>query len=177
MNKLFTPSSREVRVLAVIYCIFGLTLLVFNLDILSIILRVLGFITLSLGLGMMYMYIAKIRDLTRSSMYIGFPSAVMGLLVLMSPGSVLSIFPALIAILLIIHSLFHTEMSFRLKKKGLKNWLYLLGAGILILLLGILILSNLIKDTSIVLKLIGIGLIVQAILLFIDDGVSRAYTQ
>lgn len=173
MNKLFNPSSDEVRILAVLYCVFGVVLLVFNVDILLIIIQILGFVTFALGLAIMYVYLSKIRNLTKSSVFIGFPASVFGLLMLMSPECLLSIFPTITAILLIVHALFHFERTFRLKKAGFTNWSALLIVGIIILILGALIITGLIKNDSVILKLIGTGLITLAITLFVVDGLSK----
>ncbi|MDO4467164.1 MAG: DUF308 domain-containing protein [Bacillota bacterium] len=175
MKKIFTPSNKEIRLCAILYCVIGACLLLLNNNILTIIARVLGLFICGAGFLLMWFYLSKTKNLTKISVMIGFPLAVVGLLLLMSPESILSIVPVFVAILFIIHSLFTIKNVLRFKKRGFNKWTYHLASALFILLLGLIVLFDPLHKITILLKLIGIGFVIQAILLFVEEKLAQKY--
>lgn len=175
MNKIMNPSNREVRSLAISYILFGLVICIFNVDILSMIIRGFGVLITLLGAYLLYTFFIQRATSNASPLFIGAPSLLFGILMISSPESLLSMLPILVGIILIIHSIIHLQKSLILKDYDFPGWKINFISSLIILIGGIVLLLKPIQSLSFILQILGICLIVEAIFMLINQHALNKY--
>lgn len=173
MNHLINPTQKEVRIQALLYLIGGILLFILNNDLLMIATRILGVILIAIGGTLLYMYFIKRASIDAGPLFTGLPAALIGLLMLISPESLIAILPVLTGIVMIINSIMQLQKAFLLKDYGFSNWTITAGIAAIALLFGVLFLFRPLQSVAFILQIIGIALIVEGCLLFGFDCTLR----
>lgn len=175
MNHLINPTQNEVRITALLYLICGILLIILNNSLLMIVTRIFGIILLAIGGTLLYMYFIKRISIDASPLFAGLPCVLIGLLMLISPESVIAILPVLAGILVIINSVIQLQKAFLLKDYGFANWsVSAIIAGVA-LLFGVFLLFQPLQSLAFILQIIGCTLVVEGILLLGFDRTVRKY--
>lgn len=175
MNYFLKPSDKEINMLAISYIVFGLLICLFNVTILTMTIRVFGIIALLFSGYLLYTYFVQRISTSLSPLFIGFPGLLISILMVFSPESILAMLPILVGIILIINSIVHMQKSLILKDFGYPRWNISLIFSILVLITGVILLSQPIQSLSIIMQILGIALIVEAIFMLINQHILKRY--
>ena len=173
MNYFLKPSDKEINMLAMSYIVFGLLICLFNVTILTMTIRVFGIIALLFSGYLLYTYF--VQRISISPLFIGVPGLLISILMVFSPESILAMLPILVGIILIINSIVHMQKSLILKDFGYPRWNISLIFSILVLITGVILLSQPIQSLSIIMQILGIALIVEAIFMLINQHILKRY--
>ena len=169
-NKKNTNYSKEELTRTLIMGLVGL-ILVLMPDTLNKILGILvGVVLLVMGLINIYNYIQSKVGFT-SSLVSGILYTLLGIIILISPGSVVRSIAIGIGIVLAITGLSKVKMSFTLKSIN-TNWIGTLIIGIIITILGMILIFNPFSGDAIT-KFAGAFLVVVAIFDLIDNYILQ----
>lgn len=169
-NKKNTNYSKEELTRTLIMGLVGL-ILVLMPDTLNKILGILvGVVLLVMGLINIYNYIQSKGGFT-SSLVSGILYTLLGIIILISPGSVVRSIAIGIGIVLAITGLSKVKMSFTLKSIN-TNWIGTLIIGIIITILGMILIFNPFSGDAIT-KFAGAFLVVVAIFDLIDNYILQ----
>lgn len=174
-NYFIQPSPGQTQMMALIYFIFGIILCFFGSSILLGAARVLGIVMVVYGIYLLYLYFGKRANTSTVPLIEGLPTLVIGLVIAISPAALVSIFPVVIAILIIFNSIVQMQKSFILKDMHDPSWMMGLVFSIIMLLAGIILLLRPIQALSYVLKVVGVVLIVEAIFMLIQSFQEKKY--
>lgn len=177
MKKLLNPSSKEVKGLAIAYILIGLLICFFNVSILSICVRVIGVAILIFALYLLYVYFIQRHTTNPLPLFVGIPCALIAILLLASPESIIAMLPIITGVILIANSIVHLQKSLVLKDYGYTNWMACMIGSIIILAVGVILLCKPIQSVSFIMQIIGISLIVEAIFILISQHTLDKYEQ
>ena len=175
MNYFLKPSDKEINMLAISYIVFGLLICLFNVTILTMTIRVFGIIALLFSGYLLYTYFVQRISTSLSPLFIGVPGLLISILMVFSPESILAMLPILVGIILIINSIVHMQKSLILKDFGYPRLNISLIFSILVLITGVILLSQPIQSLSIIMQILGIALIVEAIFMLINQHILKRY--
>lgn len=175
MNHFINPTRKEVRMLAIFYIVGGLLLFILNNDFLEIAVRILGVILTAVGGTLLYTYFGKRISMDAAPLFSGLPSALIGLLMIVSPESLIAILPILAGIIVIINSIMQLQKAFLLKDYGFENWKITAGIAIASLVVGVILLLRPLQSVAFILQIIGCALIFEGGMLFGFDRTLRKY--
>lgn len=164
MKNLLNPDNSQLRVLSLMYLIFGIILCVFSGSILNTAARVLGICLVLYGCFQLYLYFGKNYRGTSPLVY-GIPALVLGALIAVWPSTLVNMFPIAIGIVLIFNSIFQFQKSAALKSLGSSSWIGMLVAAALMLGGGVFLIAYPGRTVSIFTKVCGAFLIVEAVIL------------
>lgn len=166
---MFKMNSSQSKVMAAIYLVFGLLLCFFSTNILITSTRVIGGILTLYGIWQLYVYFGRRNTTNASSLFVGVPCILFGLVMLVSPESLISIFPVVGGIILIVNSLIQMQKSFVLKDYGFENWVWAFFLSLALLVAGVVILLKPVQSLSFILQLIGVCLIVECVMILFNE--------
>lgn len=175
MRFLFNPSGKEMTLTAILYALFGLVLCFLHANILIWATRFVGLLILLCGLYFFYIYLFDKASILYGPLFSGSLCAMIGLFFILAPESVLSFLPIITGLVLIFNSFVQLRKSILLKQYGYEDWLFSMLASFLILAAGIIILLKPIQTLSFILKIIGVCLIFEAIVLLITKHKLKKY--
>ena len=163
----------DLMIISIIYIVAGILLCFFNISIIMIGCRVIGLVLALVGAYFLYYYFVKRTNTNASPFFVGLPSLLIGLFMLISPESVISMLPIVIGIVFIISSILSMQKAFMLKDMGIPAWKVSLVGDIITLILGIALFFNPLQSLSYFLQVLGVFLIVDGIFLFWNDHMIR----
>lgn len=166
MSKFFDPTSRQNRLLGLVYLIFGILLCFFSRSILLTCTRIMGVCLVLYGIWCLYDYFIRRKSTAPGTFFVGLPCVVFGLVFAFSPESLLSIFPVLGGVMLIVNSIIQMQKAFTLKDYGFENWGIALVLAIVLMVAGVIVLLRPIQTLSFILKLVGVCLMVEAVMVW-----------
>ena len=175
MNRLMNPNSKEVRIMALVYILAGILLFILNNDFLMIAVRIFGVILSAIGGTLLYTYFGKRLSVDASPLFAGLPSVLIGILMIASPESIISILPILAGILLIINSIIQLQKAFLLRDYGFDNWKITAGIAVFALIVGVILWLRPLQSVAFILQIIGCALIFEGGMLFGFDHTVRKY--
>lgn len=175
MSKLFSPSGQQANLLALVYFLFGILLCFFSRSILLTFTRIMGGVLLIYGAWSLYSYFGHRVQSNTASFFMGIPCVVFGIVMLVSPDSLLAIVPVLGGVILIINSMIQMQKSFMLKSYGFENWLVTLILAVVLMVCGVIVLLRPIQTLSFIFQLVGICLIVEAVMIWYTQHEIKEY--
>lgn len=157
-----TDKYKNNRLLAVIILlILGIILTIFPSGTLELLCRILGIAAICFGAATLYGAIKKNQD--GMTIMLAVAAIVIGIFFTAQPGVLASIIPFIIGIVLVGNGILNLSNSIRNRTvMGSRFWYSVLVASAAIII-GILILFNLFSTASVIVRIIGIGLIIGAV--------------
>ncbi|SDH26517.1 Uncharacterized membrane protein HdeD, DUF308 family [Pseudobutyrivibrio sp. 49] len=157
----------NITISGIISIVIGVLLLIYPTESLTTISRVIAAIVILSGI---FVIISQIFDKGFNAMGIavGGVLAVIGIWIFLAPGSIVSIIPIAIGVLLVVHGLQDLGLAAQaIKTKAPRPWLTFIIAAVTILL-GVACIADAFKFIAIATRLIGIMLIY--------DGITDVFT-
>lgn len=152
-------------VAAIASIVFGVILLIWTGSALDVIVRIFGIILILSGLFSVIMFLVR-RDglpLSTASFVGGVVLAVLGASIYFNPAWLVSIFPIVMGIVIVLSGVSDLGETITLGQNGIGKWWVSLLISIVIIGLGLLILFNPMKFADAIVKVIGIVLIINGI--------------
>lgn len=146
----------------------GLLLIIYPGDAAKIACITFGILCAVYGMVRIVAWIAKTRALGNADLIIGLIVFAAGAVLMLHPGFVLSIIPAVVGFIIIVIGINKLKEAFDIKNSGYSKWVTLLIPAILVLGLGLLITFNPFATAELTVRVIG------ATLAF--NGVSDIWT-
>lgn len=169
------PSKNEVYFQIVILFILGISLCVFNITLLTTILRVLGIICTIAALFFLYNAFIQKNSSQILTAILCVPLLFIGIKMTTDPRSILKILPMLAGIVCILHAISQLSSTFTLKKNGFTGWKVDMILSIITLCIGILLFFQPIQSLSFVFQLIGGFFIFDACVLLFNQFMMDKY--
>lgn len=165
MKKKLAPLLR-----ALILVIVGVILVLYSGDALTTILRIIGIGLLLVGvIGVAGYFLGKdknIRSFWR--MLVAAVETIIGIVILASPKFVLSLYPIVVGVLIILNGLSNLLSAHGMKQREDRSWKVMLILALITIILGIIVICNPFATVSALTSVIG------AILVY--DGITSAIT-
>ena len=162
-NLLNQPSG---AFLAFIYVVFGIVVALFGQSILLTAVRILGGAILAYGIWQLADYFRGVNTQTMA-LVIGIAGGIAGLILLLNPAMLVSVFPTLVGLVLIFNGLLGIFKGLRLKSAGFP-WTGVTIASVILAACGLFLLFSPMTAVSFVFRFCGILLIVQGVVIFFD---------
>ncbi len=171
MNRL-NPTRGDLLSMALMYLLFGAVLCFFSGSILTTIVRVLGIVLVLYGGYNLYQYFVVLKSTNLSPMAIGIPSFIFGLILAVWPNMIINFFPIVAGILVTLNSIAQIQKSLVLKRAGVPSWMMSMVAALVMLFVGIVLMIRPSNVINMIMKLTGVALIAEAIVLSVQAFVS-----
>ena len=169
-NKVNKNYGKEELTRTLIMGLVGLVLVLMPDTLNKILGIIVGIVLLLIGLGSIYTYIQSKISFT-SSLISGILYTLLGIIILISPGSVVRSIAIGIGIVLSITDLSKVRLSFTLKEIN-TNWIGTLVIGVITTILGIVLIFNPFSGDAIT-KFAGAFLVIVAIFDLIDNYILQ----
>ena len=157
--------------LAVVYVIFGLVVSLFGQSILLTAVRVFGGAILVYGIWQLVDYFRGVNTQT-AALIIGIAGGIVGLILLLNPAVLVSVFPTLVGAVLVFNGIFGVFKGLRLKNSGLP-WAGVTIASVVLAACGLFLMFSPMTAVSFVFRVCGILLIIQGVVIFFDFFTHR----
>lgn len=150
------------KLIPLILIVAGLWLVLFPTFPLKIICMVLGLFILVQGI-MKIVDAVKAPAGTGSSLFMGIVFSVVGGVLVLSPNFIISIFPTVVGIYILIEGINEIRMALQLRQALSSRWLPALLVGAAIAIVGVIIIFNPFGALSVTLRVAGIALIISGV--------------
>lgn len=175
MKDYLKQTANQSASLALIYIIGGLIMCFFSASILRTLVRIIGGLVLAYGAYQLYLYFSKNSQRSMVSLTYGIPCLIAGAVLLFKPGFLISFFPIIVGIIMVINAVLQLQRSFLLKDAQFTGW-GINAIGALILLAGgLFLIFNPMRTVSWLFKLGGIFLIAEGIFMLLQSSETRKY--
>ena len=154
---------------SLLYMALGIVLLVWPDISLNVVCFSFGVVTLLYGVVKLFMYVANRSDggfFYQIHLVVGVIAIALGVFFLMRPDIIISIFPIMIGLFIIFHSIVKVQGAFELRKVEYDKWWGILVAAIVTAGLGIIIVRNPFATVEAMVMAVGIILILDSLLNF-----------
>lgn len=162
---LMKKSKLGVILTALVMAVIGTVLVLFPGQALITILRIVGVgLILIGGIGVVGYFVQK--DPEKKSiwkMLVSAAEAVIGVVILANPALVISIYPVIMGIVIILDGLSNVLSAISMKQHGISAWKYSIVLSLITIALGVIILCNPFSTVSALISIIGVVLIYDAI--------------
>lgn len=162
MSYSLQPNNRQVLFMSILCLVVGFVLTFFSQGVLINTVRILGLVLLAYGLIQLYVYFTG-RSKAVSSLVYGLPMSLIGLFILISPTTLISIFPIVIGIILLVASVIQMQKAFIIRKSGISSWFVSFVIAVALLIGGIVLIMRPVAIVASLLKIGGIFLIAEGL--------------
>lgn len=145
----------------IIMMIFGLILLFKPAETITIISNLIGCIVLLMGVSSIIRYCKFKTDL---DIFYGIATTVLGLILLLNPGTIISILPIILGIYFIINGINKLRYAMDIRKYNGKNYMIPLIISVLIIMCGVTFVVNPFKGAVYIVQVIGGFIVIYSIL-------------
>lgn len=149
----------------IIMAILGLILVLKPAETIMVISNIIGAIVLLIGISSIAKYLKLKNDL---DIFSGITSSVLGLILLLNPGTIVSILPLVLGIYFVINGSSKLRYALDIKKYNGNNYLWPLIIAILIIICGTLFIINPFKGAVYIVQIMGIFILTYSILNIIN---------
>lgn len=140
----------------------GVLFLIYPGGTLKIAVRILGAGLLLLGAVGIALPLIRKEELVVSAAVAAVVELIVGVVVLASPGFVISLFPAIMGILIALYGLADLIDALNRKRAGAGNWKAAIVLAAVAIVLGVVVLVNPFKTMSVLVRIAGVILIYEA---------------
>ncbi len=168
MKTILKNNKKEIHILALFYLLTGLILCLFNIKLLTILIRCIGVLLFLYGLYQMYRYFIQRLNISPIPLLIGIPFLLIGFLFFSKPQLLIQSISIYTGILLLLNGIIHFQTSLVEKDLGFLKWKWGLFYSILLIVLGLALLFSPLSTVSKIIKLCGAFLCVIGLGLFIS---------
>ena len=171
MRRKFYFSSSAGIGLALIYIVFGLIVTLFGKDLILTAARFMGILIMVYGGWQAYSYFQSTIQRS-SSLVIGILALAVGAFMVVNPGTIVSFFPTIVGVILTFNGLLGLIRAFSSKGFG-NNWIF---SGILsfaLMIFGLSLFLSPLSTLNSIIKICGIVLIAQGLLILFGSLTSK----
>ena len=130
-------------VTSIIYIAFGVCLVCMPVNMINVICKfVFGILLILVGLYHILIYVAEKLSATIFDLFSGGVLLVVGVFLFMNPQIVIKLLPVLLGTFILVDSIWTLKGSFRLKKRNMGTWKFLLIGSLIFIGLGIALVVN-----------------------------------
>ena len=166
--KKYERSSILINIIMIIVSLF----LIFNpAGVVNTVVILFGLGILADGLSHLIAYFLtdSVSRMFSGDFFQGSLTSIIGLLIISNKEILISIFPTIVAIWLIIKGIVKLQLAFNMKGTNMENWSAILLSGIVTLILGALIISNPFSAVYAVSIIAGVILLISSIIDLIEN--------
>lgn len=155
---------------SIVCLLLGVLLLLKTTITLSAIAVVLGIVLILIGFSMVFRYFSDgaMRYLFGYSLLYAILDIVMGFIMISSPDSIILLIAVFTSVTLMIEFISKIQLGMILKNVEINNWIYEVIIGILLLFAAIILISNPIRGTLTLTKVMGLLIIATSIVNICD---------
>lgn len=166
MSKLIEKARGNSIIISILLCVIGLIVIILpgmSADIVGII---VGITLIVFGVSRLISYYSKyaFRFMLRWDLFLGAASIVIGIILLTGPRGLMKLISIFTGIAVLIDGLSKLQVAFAAKRAGLKNWVLIMIFAVLSVIVGIVLIANNNRGAYMIMKVLGLGLIVDGIL-------------
>lgn len=174
MQKKFEKMWTTSLITSILFIILGLFLFFQPQATISIIAYIIGGIIIISGASAIYKYFKKNqRARFDLELTFGVITTIAGLVVVLNPIALASLFPLILGIWIIISSTTKLQYAFTLKTMGNHAWISTLIVALIMMLWGILLIFNPFQGALALTQLIGLFIIVYAVLDTVESYILK----
>ena len=130
-------------VTSLIYIVLGICLVFMPVNMINVICKfVFGILLILVGLYHILIYVAEKLNSTIFDLFSGGILMVLGIFLFMNPQIVVKLLPILLGTFILVDSIWTLKGSFKLKKRGVDTWRFLLFGSLIFIALGISLVVN-----------------------------------
>ncbi len=150
-------------IFALLYVIFGLILLIRPMTVGTVISYVVGICALLFGAVRIFTFWQQKEEVGyfKIELLAGVAFLVAGICILARPDILLSIFPLMLGILIIVDGAVTVNHALKLRIWPNNTWKAMLASGLLIILLGIVLIANPFGSALLMMRFLGAGLLID----------------
>jgi len=166
MNAILNQKKFSSIIIALITIVIGVLLLIYGKEIALVLLRIAGAVLAVIGAYYIIAFIATKAGRvfgTWMSMGAGVLCFLIGLWMIISPGTVIVYMQFVVAFVIIVHGLLDLQAAFSVRKYEGGKWGWILLMGLVTIALGVWILLEPMDATKTLMTLIGIFLIIDGL--------------
>lgn len=166
MNTIFKKMSTHMIAQSVVSIAMGLFLLLWPKTTLRTLVYILGGYLCIAAVLSFIVYFRNREDafVASTELISGMFQLIMGILVFLFSDVVIGMLPVLLGIIVVLDSLINLTRAFEIKKSGDTSWPFVLGANIVLLLVGIVVIINPFASAVVFTILCGVVLLIKGIM-------------
>ena len=161
MKELFQKLRIAAYVSAVLTIALGGILIAWPIEVTGLICRVLGALLVVMGAVYIFGYIIEGRGILTVAG--GLLFLLLGVWIFITPGSIATLVPIVIGVVLLVHSLRDFQMASEAKQNGSDRWMILFLLALLNCVFGVVCICNSFGIVSVAVRILGIALIYDGI--------------
>lgn len=160
----FNPSWPE-WIFTALIIVFGLALLIWPGQTTGLILNFVGGILMAIGAFLIIRYYIRSRKAMVRNMDLGFgiTAAVLGLLVYLMKGFLLSIVPTIIGVVLLVLGFLKLQTALDFRRTNVFRWQFQLIISIISMVMGLVILINPFGTALLMTRMIGAAILIEGV--------------
>ena len=170
MNNILKNIKKSFIITSLLYILFGIILIVFPEDIGRLICYLFGGIIMIFGIINIINYISKeaYQPFNNYSLVTGLICAAVSIIFFAKADFIISIFPFIFGVIIIINSIIKVQQAFDMKRIGYAKWWWVLVFAAVSLVLGIIVVVNPFAAAKTLIIFVGV--------VFIIDGIADLFT-
>ena len=161
MKEFFKKLRIAAYVTALLTIALGVVLVAWPMEVTGLICRVLGALLVVMGAVYIFGYFVEGRGIL--SITGGLLFLLLGVWIFITPGSVVTLVPIVIGVVLLVHSLRDFQMASEAKQNGSDRWMILFLLALLNCVFGVVCICNSFGIVSVAVRILGIALIYDGI--------------
>lgn len=162
MKEIFKRIRFDVLISAILCIAFGIVLMIWPLEVTSIICRILSVILIIMGAVYLVSYFIN-GDNNKFKVAGGLIILLIGVWILLKPESVIKLIPIIIGVVLLIHAIEDFKLAFQTKAGNYSGWWSILLLALISGILGVLCICDSFGMVQIGMMIIGICLIYDGV--------------
>jgi len=169
MKTFLKESQKEIILGALFYILIGVALIIFDISILTTCIKVIGGILILFGAYQLYVFFIRRLNLSSIPLIFGVFLCAIGFLLIRNPHFIIKTASICTGIILIFNAVIHIQASLIQKDYGYDKWKGGLIYSAILLIIGCIFFFSPIKSAQTVLKISGVLLIIQGLVLWITQ--------
>lgn len=161
MKEFFKKLRTAAYVTALLTIALGVVLVAWPMEVTGLICRVLGALLVVMGAVYIFGYFVEGRGILAITG--GLLFLLLGVWIFITPGSVVTLVPIVIGVVLLVHSLRDFQMASEAKQNGSDRWMILFLLALLNCVFGVVCICDSFGIVSVAVRILGIALIYDGI--------------
>lgn len=161
MKEIFKKLRLAAYVAAILTIALGIVLIAWPLEVTGLICRILGAVLAVMGAVYLFGYFVEgkgILTVTGGLLFL-----LLGVWIFITPGSIATLVPIVIGVVLLVHSLRDFQMASEAKQNGSERWLMLFLLALVNCVFGVVCICDSFGVISIAVRMLGIALVYDGI--------------
>lgn len=175
MKSYLQQTTKQTASLALLYILGGIFMCFFSAEVLINLVRVIGACFLIYGIYQAYLYFAHRTLNSSAAILYSIPCIIGGLILLARPTWLISFFPIVVGVIMLINGILQIQRSMILKDARFTGWGFNTLFAIVLMIGGAFLIFNPMGAVKNLLKIGGIFLIVEGIFMLIQSFETKKY--